>query len=297
MHSILSANTWRSADLRELVHDQIAHGAADETRITITGPRLQLTPQSALHLALMLHELSTNAVKYGALSSLEGRVTVGWTVEDRTLRLRWEERGGPPARVPTKRGFGTTLIEQSAKGEGGSAHMLVEADGIAWDISLLLPQLDPAISTGRSSAPVGGDLARRDIIEKSTGQLSGKRFLIVEDEPLVALDIADTLVSAGAEVIGSLGSAKEALAAIESWQMDAALLDGNLHGQPVDEIAVALTRRNVPFVFVTGYGREALPKAFRSVGILSKPFGQPQLIEAAARLVERSDTVVRLRDH
>jgi CheY-like chemotaxis protein len=60
---------------------------------------------------------------------------------------------------------------------------------------------------------------------------------------------------------------------------------------------VALTRRNVPFVFVTGYGREALPKAFRNVGILSKPFGQPQLIEAAARLVERSDTVVRLRDH
>jgi two-component sensor histidine kinase/CheY-like chemotaxis protein len=297
VHSILSANTWRSADLRELAHDQIMQGAADETRIAVVGPRLQLTPQLALHLALMLHELSTNAVKYGALSTAEGRVTVGWTVEDRTLRLRWEERGGPPARVPTKRGFGTTLIEQSAKGEGGSAHMLVESDGIAWDITLPLPQLDPAISAGQSSAPVGGDLARRDIIEKSTGQLSGKRFLIVEDEPLVALDIADTLVSAGAEVIGSFGSAKEALAAIESRQMDAALLDGNLHGQPVDEIAVALTRRNVPFVFVTGYGREALPKAFRNVGILSKPFGQPQLIEAAARLVERSDTVVRLRDH
>lgn len=298
VHSILSANTWRSADLRELVHDQIMHGAADESRITVTGPRLQLAPQSALHLALMLHELSTNAVKYGALSMLEGRVTVGWTVEDRTLRLRWEERGGPPARVPTKRGFGTTLIEQSAKGEGGSAHMLVEANGIAWDITLPLPQLDAAVSTGPSSLPVGGgDLARRDLAERSTGKLAGKRFLIVEDEPLVALDIADTLAGAGAEVVGSVGSAKEALAAVESRQMDAALLDGNLHGHPVDKIAAALTRRNVPFVFVTGYGRGALPKAFRNVGILSKPFGQPQLIEAAARLVEQSDTVVRLRDN
>jgi two-component sensor histidine kinase len=300
VHSLLSANTWRSADLLELVRDQIMQGAADETRITVSGPRLQLTPQLALHLALMLHELSTNAIKYGALSTGEGRVTVGWTVEDRTLRLRWEERGGPPARVPTKRGFGTTLIEQSAKGEGGSSHMLVESDGIVWEIAIPLPQLGSGDVTGETHAPIksretAGHGPR--VAENSHGKLSGRRFLIIEDEPLVALDIADSLAGAGADMVETAGSLKQALEVIENRRFDAALLDGNLHGQPVDEIAAALTRGNVPFLFVTGYGRQALPKAFKSVGILSKPFGQPQLIEAAARLVARSDTVVRLRDH
>jgi hypothetical protein len=74
------------------------------------------------------------------------------------------------------------------------------------------------------------------------------------------------------------------------------LLDGSLHGSPVDEIAAALTRRKVPFLFVTGYGRESLPQAFRNVAMLSKPFSAQQLIEAAARLVERRIDVVRLKD-
>jgi CheY-like chemotaxis protein len=78
--------------------------------------------------------------------------------------------------------------------------------------------------------------------------------------------------------------------------LDAALLDGNLHGRPVDDIAAALTRRKVPFLFVTGYGPESLPRAFSRAAILSKPFSQQQLIDAAARLVERRGDVVRLRD-
>jgi CheY-like chemotaxis protein len=84
---------------------------------------------------------------------------------------------------------------------------------------------------------------------------------------------------------------------IGSKELDAALLDGNLHGQPVDEIAAALTRRKVPFLFVTGYEPESLPQAFRHVPVLSKPVRQQQLIEAAARLVERRSDVVRLRDN
>jgi CheY-like chemotaxis protein len=112
----------------------------------------------------------------------------------------------------------------------------------------------------------------------------------------VALDIAAGLQEAGAEVVASTGSAKDALHTIESKALDAALLDGNLHGRPVDDIAAALTRRKVPFLFVTGYGPESLPRAFSHAAILSKPFSQQQLIDAAARLVERRGDVVRLRD-
>ena len=77
---------------------------------------------------------------------------------------------------------------------------------------------------------------------------------MVEDEPLVALDIVAALEGVGAEVVGSAGTAKEALSLIDDTSLDAALLDANLRGHPVDEIAAALAARNIPFLFVTGYG-------------------------------------------
>ena len=94
------------------------------------------------------------------------------------------------------------------------------------------------------------------------------------------------LEGAGAEVAGSAWTAKDALSIISNTALDAALLDANLRGDPVDEIANALAARNVPFLFVTGYGPEGLPKGFGGNGILSKPFGQEQLVAAVALLVQ-----------
>jgi two-component sensor histidine kinase len=87
----------------------------------------------------MLHELGTNSVKYGAPSAAKGRVTVNWSVIGDVLNLQWVERGGPTVSAPTKRRFGTALIEQSAKSEGGNAQRLFEPEGITWKISLTLP--------------------------------------------------------------------------------------------------------------------------------------------------------------
>jgi two-component sensor histidine kinase/DNA-binding response OmpR family regulator len=297
-HSLLSAATWRSADLQDVVRDQLLHGSIDESRVTAVGPPLQLQPQMALHLAMMLHELGTNAIKYGSLSTPRGWVTVKWAVEGRTLRLRWEERGGPPSHIPTKRGFGSTLIEQSAKGDGGAACMVVEADGISWDIVLPLAQLMPANGDNKFAAGfVSSKPARQNpqLVQKSSGKLAGMRFLIVEDEPLVALELVDGLTVAGVDVVASVGESKEALDVIESSQFDAALLDGNLNGQRVDEIAAALTRHCVPFAFVSGYGRDSLPLAFREVALLNKPFSQSQVLETAERLITPGEDFIPLR--
>lgn len=297
VHSLLSAATWRSVDLHELIRDQLLQGNVDDTRVTAGGPALQLPAQTALHMAMIIHELGTNAVKYGALSSPKGWVTVTWTVEDRILRLRWQERGGPPAQVPTKRGFGTTLIEQSAKGEGGTACIIFDSDGLSWEITLPLGQLTSSSGKGQSPAEIisGPDHTYPEAIRKPNGQLAGKRFLIVEDEPLVALDLADGLADAGAEVVASVGASKEALDVIATQELDAALLDANLRGQSVDGIAAALTRRNVPFVFVSGYGRESLPRAFRDVALLNKPYSQPQLLKVAAQLFVPAADCIPLR--
>jgi CheY-like chemotaxis protein len=186
------------------------------------------------------------------------------------------------------------LIEQSAKGEGGEAHMSIEADGILWDINLPLTQHRPMKSPTRGF--VGG-AARETItsVEKDTPRLSGKRLLVVEDEPVLALDIIAALENAGAQVAGSAGTAAEALSAVATASVDAALLDANLRGQPVDEIAAALAARNIPFLFVTGYGPESLPKAFAKTAMLAKPFSHRQLVETAALLLKAPATIRRLR--
>jgi CheY-like chemotaxis protein len=252
-----------------------------------------------VHVALMLHELGTNALKYGPLSVPGGWVTIGWRVEDRDLHLRWEERGGPPPRAPVTRGFGTTLIEQSARGEGGQARMLTTADGVAWEIALQLPRPLAQSSASRSTPELVDETLHQQmhVMDKAYGKLSGKRFLVVEDEMLVALALSAGLEDAGAEVLASTGSASEALAIIESQPLDGILLDANLKGRPVDDIAAALTRRNVPFVFVTGYGRESLPRAFATAPLLAKPFSQAQVQEVASQLVERGGSIVRLRQN
>ena len=294
VHTMLSSATWQGVDLRDLIRDQMLAGAVEETRITAWGPAVHLEAQLALHTALMLHELGTNAIKYGALSTAKGIVTISWSVADATLRLRWEERGGPVVRAPARRGFGRTLIEQSAKGEGGDALMSIEAEGVVWNIALPLSEHRPMKSSAAEFAS-GAAHGVATSVEKDTPRLAGKRILVVEDEPLVALDIVAALEGVGAEVVGSAGTAKEALSLIDDTSLDAALLDANLRGHPVDEIAAALAARNIPFLFVTGYGPGSLPKAFAKTAMLSKPFSQEQLVAAVASLVEAPASVLRLR--
>src|SRR5690606_29265411 len=169
-----------------------------------------------------------------------------------------------------------------------------------WTIAAKLTDLEegadnlaPASATASEATGPATTRAVDDIAEEA---LSRRRFLIVEDEPLVALEISGILKDAGAEIIGPAGTVEQALAFIRSdTPLDGALLDGNLHGLPVDDIAAALTRRNIPFVFVSGYGRETLPRAFQQAPLLSKPFSETQLLQAAARLIVQAPEVLPLR--
>ena len=289
-HSLLSSSSWKGADLRELIRDQLFSGTVDEKRLTAWGPAVHLEPQTARHLALMLHELGTNSAKYGALSKPEGYVAVSWTVESGLLRLHWFERGGPPVSVPMRRGFGTILIEESARGGGGDARVLVEAQGLSWEITLLLATIESAPNTAAAEIPTVRKQARserRSLVGEQLAILAGRRVLVVEDEPLVALEIVASLKKAGAQPMGPVGTPEQALVTIERDVVDAALLDANLRGRRVDAIAAALTRRGVPFLLVTGYGRASLPEAFGKVPLLSKPFTEAQLLEAAVAMLDR----------
>ncbi len=296
VHTLLTDSTWQGADLRALIRDQLLHGSVDETKLTAWGPTVLLMPQMTLHLALMLHELGTNSSKHGALSATGGWVTVNWSVKDETLHLKWEERGGPTVIAPIKRGFGTRLIEQSAKSEGGRAEMICDAKGVTWEITLPLPASSAATrAMARTEAELIGAASTVPVAASEPRPiLAGRRLLVIEDEPLIALGLVSSLEVAGAEVGRPVGTEKEALAAIERGGFDAALLDANLHGKPVDAIASALTRKNIPFVFVTGYGRESLPEAFRQAAVLAKPFSDKQLLDAIVALAPAGE-IVRLK--
>jgi len=140
-HTLLTRRSWESADLTDLVRNQLALDG-DSERYSIIGPRASLTAQSAVAVALVLHELGTNAHKYGSLSSPSGRVAVQWTTtnSDPVLDLVWTESGGPAVQIPERRGFGTTLIEKSLGGVGGSAQLRFETNGLRCSIRLPLAE-------------------------------------------------------------------------------------------------------------------------------------------------------------
>jgi CheY-like chemotaxis protein len=125
--------------------------------------------------------------------------------------------------------------------------------------------------------------------------IQGRRILVVEDEPLIAMDIAATLSDAGCAVVGPASSVAEAKGLIAAAGIEAALLDANLGGRPVDELAAALTHLHIPFAFLTGYGREGLPAAFRHAPMISKPFMPEQTFDVIGQLLRQSDKIVPLR--
>jgi two-component sensor histidine kinase len=133
-HSALINEDWEGAELREVLESELLHYG--EGRFVLEGPSVMLPPRAALALGLVIHELATNASKYGALSTPSGRVTVAWSVdasqEPPRLRLDWTERGGPRTAPPVRRGFGSRLIERSLVGElSGSVDIHYAEEGLS----------------------------------------------------------------------------------------------------------------------------------------------------------------------
>ncbi len=121
-HSLLTHSSWEGASLTDILRHQLNLDESPE-RVSYSGPAVFLSAQPALHLALVLHELGTNARKYGALSAPQGRLCLTWAIISSggasQLKMDWTERDGPPVTAPEKAGFGTMLISESLRGVGG----------------------------------------------------------------------------------------------------------------------------------------------------------------------------------
>jgi PAS domain S-box-containing protein len=151
-HDQLTRRHWRSADLRDIVTGATAPYVGTADRFVILGDDVMVTPRAALTLALAFHELTTNAVKYGALSVPSGRVEAHWRVlrssQPPRLRFEWQEHGGPVVRMPERRGFGSRFIEGSVESElQGSARLQFDPAGLACTIDI---PLDPDLMKARA---------------------------------------------------------------------------------------------------------------------------------------------------
>jgi PAS domain S-box-containing protein len=274
-HTVLSHSRWQGADLTGLVEEELAPYRSDRgDRIITTGPPVSLQPSSAQTLTLALHELATNAVKYGALSSQAGRLKVSWELKPSTLVLRWEESGGPRARKPAKLGFGTRIIVASIEGQlGGQAKLLWGDAGL--QCVLTIPRGEKIGQPALAMAEKGAEDKAHAAADRLA--VDGNRVLVVEDEALVAMVVSDALTELGYQVVGPFSRPPDALAAIKSGLIHAAVLDINLAGTLVYPIAEELAARDIPFIFVTGYGVESVDRRFAHVPVLPKPIERETL--------------------
>jgi light-regulated signal transduction histidine kinase (bacteriophytochrome) len=274
-HSLLTQGRWEGADLRALIMEEMAPYAGPENSIVVIEGHgtITLRPKAALAFSLGIHELATNAAKYGGLSKPGGRVHIAWHIETKDSKmvvLSWKESGGPPVAEPEKRGFGVTLIENSMAYElGGRVDLQFRSDGVACTIEVPWDQIAHAASP--TPRPVTAQTA-------CIGLPAGMRILIVEDNSLIARSTEQLLKAMGANILGPVSRLPIAMQIAESQQMDAALLDIDLDGTRVWPVAEILARRGVPFIFTTGYAAGlVMPPAFADRPVLTKPYDPDSL--------------------
>jgi PAS domain S-box-containing protein len=279
-HELLTSTRWKGASLGKIVASEL--GGMARGQAVWAGPDLFLTPRAANAMSLALHELSTNAMKYGALSVEKGRILVEWRKKpDGGFALDWTETGGPKVVTPERRGFGSVLVERVTGRElGGTSRIAYEADGVRAHFVGEAAALAPV-----DVAPPEPPAETPPPVRTGVRGIEGLRLLIVEDATLLALELEAGLVEAGAEIVGAACDIKEALSLAE-LPMDAAVLDVNLGGSLVTPVAQRLAARGIPFVFATGYGERGAPGEF-DAPVVRKPYNIQQIVRAVALVTGR----------
>jgi two-component sensor histidine kinase/CheY-like chemotaxis protein len=275
-HALLAESRWEGANLDQILNEELApYCVGDAGRISVSGPQVFLKPATAQTIAMVVHELATNAAKYGALSEGKGKIKLAWEWRRGVLRLSWEESGGPP-------GYGSKVIAASARQLGGTTRFDWRASGLHFEMSMTVG--DASVTEQNGSSHMGLDF---ETSTQNTGLPEGGHILLVEDEAFVAMMMKDLIADFGFRVVGPFGTVTDALEALDRHQLVGAVLDVNLAGEKIYPVAEQLSGRGVPFVFVTGYACDAIEDRFAGVPVLQKPVDGVAL----RRALDRADKV------
>jgi len=261
-HSLLAQNRWEGADLAAIISDE-TRAYQEVNQLQLEGPTVILGHNAVQPISLLIHELATNAVKYGALSVSGGRVDVSWRILPAfELELRWIEHGGPPVQKPESKGFGSVLMKEVATRQlSGQVDITWPMSGMCFVATLPSSVYRPDIAAGAAAGKADPHNAG-----------SRRRILVVEDEVLIAMELCTELESRGWEIVGPAATTDEAMRLIDGPSLpDVAVLDVNLAGQLVYPLAEWLRSHNVPFLFCTGYEQLDDHKRFSNWPTIRKP--------------------------
>ncbi len=280
-HDQLTAEQWGPGPLKELLSTEAsAYLSEAADRLIVEGPDVTVAPTAFTVMALVFHELVTNAAKYGALSD-SGSVHVRWALDDAgDLKIEWDESGGPAVMPPKRRGFGTTIIHDSIPHElGGEANIEYRTAGLHARFSLPARYIAGIVEGGSAkieSKPRG--MENLKVIE-------GRHVLLLEDSALIALDAEDKLRELGAREVTVTASNAGAAAAIDTGEIQLAMLDFNLGKENSVPTATRLSEEKIPFVFASGYGGDdTIPQQFADIPVILKPYARQQIAEALAKV-------------
>ncbi len=271
-HNQITQDHWGPAPLSALIDaEAAAYLTGMRDRVLTSGEPVLLNPQAYSTMALVIHELVTNSAKYGALSD-SGNVHIAWHRDNLgALVIEWREEGGPPVAPPTRKGFGTTIIELSVPYDlNGSAQVDYAPEGMtarfvipAKHVTMPAEEILPSITV---DVPAPAEPTRSDL-------LRGQRVLLVEDSLIIALDAEDILRRLGADYVLTEATVAGAIAAIETHSPTIAVLDINLGDSHSFPIADRLADLNIPFLFATGYGEQSkLPERHMDRIVVQKPY-------------------------
>ncbi len=282
-HDQLTDDEWEYSSLTDLINLELAAYVSNRPdRIEMLGGDVQISPKAFTNLALVIHELVTNSVKYGSLSSTNGRLVIALGQDSvGGLTIDWRERGGPAVQPPKRRGFGSSIIERFVPFElQGEADIQYKVTGV--EARFVIPANHVEFTT--RAAPI----VEAEEASAESASLS-EIALVLEDTMIIAMDAADILTDMGAKDVRICSNVSDALREIVANTIEVAILDVNLGSEQSLPVAEKLAELGVPFVVATGYGdRGDLTGLYPPCPFVRKPFSNETLEAAVAEAMSAS---------
>ncbi|MEO0456353.1 MAG: HWE histidine kinase domain-containing protein [Cyanobacteria bacterium P01_A01_bin.114] len=254
-----------------------------QPRVRLIGPEVGFKANFVPTFVLVLHELASNAAKYGALSVPEGQLTVRWFETDGGVSFHWHESKGPSVEPPQRRGFGRDLIERAIPYEfEGDATLRFLSNGVEAEFwlpsELVRWQTEPDPEPVESPEPPSSE---------APPQTHLGSVLVVEDNMLLVMDMENSLRKLGFEKIDAAPSVARALKCLDNNQYRVCVLDIDLKKETSFQIAQRLLEQQIPFTFTTGYDSKfSIPEELREAPLIKKPIEMAELEETLRQLID-----------